>query len=111
MVDHTSSKEASCAAFSLGADCPKADATSNSAEMNRRQVKRDTEHMAGLTWDQIDNIALELYEAHPETDPLTVRFTDLHQWVRELPGFSDDPAKSNEKILEAIQMMWLEEAD
>jgi FeS assembly protein IscX len=40
--------------------------------------------MAGLTWDQIDNIGLELYEAHPETDPLTVRFTDLHKWITAL---------------------------
>jgi FeS assembly protein IscX len=65
--------------------------------------------MAGLTWDQIDNIALELYEAHPETDPLTVRFTDLHKWITALPAFSDDPAKSTEGKLEAIQMAWLEE--
>ena len=77
--------------------------------MNRRQGKRDTELMAGLTWDQIDNIALELYEAHPETDPLTVRFTDLHKWIAALPAFSDDPAKSTEGKLEAIQMAWLEE--
>jgi FeS assembly protein IscX len=65
--------------------------------------------MAGLTWDQIDNIAAELYEANPEVDPLTVRFTDLHKWITSLPGFTDDPAKSNEGKLEAIQMAWLEE--
>ena len=42
-------------------------------------------------------------------DPLTVRFTDLHRWVTELPGFTDDPKASNEKILESIQMAWLDE--
>jgi FeS assembly protein IscX len=48
-------------------------------------------------------------EAHPDVDPLTVRFTDLHRWVVDLPGFADDPQTSNEGILEAIQMKWLEE--
>ena len=43
--------------------------------------------------------------------PLSVRFTDLHRWVRELPGFDDDPARSNEKVLEAIQMAWLDEVE
>ena len=65
--------------------------------------------MAGITWNQIDNIALSLLEAHPDVDPLTVRFTDLHKWVTELPGFADDPAASNEGKLEAIQMAWYEE--
>lgn len=62
-----------------------------------------------LTWKDTEEIALRLLEAHPTTDPLTVRFTDLHQWVTALDGFRDDPAKSNEKILEAIQMAWHEE--
>lgn len=66
-------------------------------------------HMAGLTWDHIDDIALELYEAHPEVDPLTIRFTDLHKWITELPSFADDASKSSEGKLEAIQMAWLEE--
>ena len=48
-------------------------------------------------------------EAHPEVDPLTVRFTDLHQWVVALPGFADDAKASNEGILEEIQMTWHEE--
>ncbi|MEO8131298.1 MAG: Fe-S cluster assembly protein IscX, partial [Bryobacteraceae bacterium] len=52
--------------------------------------------MAGITWDQIDNIALSLQEKFPDTDPLTVRFTDLHKWVTELDGFDDDPAASSE---------------
>lgn len=62
-----------------------------------------------LTWSDIEDIALELYEAHPEVDPLTVRFTDLLRWIGELPDFEDDLKGSNEKKLEAIQMRWLEE--
>ena len=56
-------------------------------------------------------IAIELEERHPEVDVVNLRFTDLWKWVQALPGFSDDPNKSNEKILEAIQMAWLEERD
>lgn len=62
-----------------------------------------------LTWDKAEDIGIELYEAHPETDPLQVRFTDLHKMVTALPGFADDPMKSNEAKLEAIQMAWYEE--
>ena len=65
--------------------------------------------MAGLTWDHTEDIAIELYEQRPETDPLTVRFTDLHKWIIELEDFADDPAKSSEGKLEAIQMAWYEE--
>jgi FeS assembly protein IscX len=65
--------------------------------------------MAGFTWEDSEDIALALMEAHPEVDPLTVRFTDLHKWITALPGFQDDPAKSNEGKLEAIQMAWHEE--
>jgi FeS assembly protein IscX len=65
--------------------------------------------MPGLTWDHTEDIALELLERHPDTDPLTVRFTDLHKWITELPEFKDDPAKSTEGKLEAIQMAWYEE--
>jgi FeS assembly protein IscX len=65
--------------------------------------------MAGLSWDQVDDIALELYDAHPDVDPLTVRFTDMHKWITELKNFGDDPSKSSEGKLEAIQMAWLEE--
>ncbi len=64
---------------------------------------------AELTWDNTENIALALLEKFPDTDPLTVRFTDLHEWVTELEGFSDDPKGSNEGKLEAIQMAWYEE--
>ncbi|HXJ82581.1 MAG TPA: Fe-S cluster assembly protein IscX [Candidatus Methylomirabilis sp.] len=62
-----------------------------------------------MTWRDAEDIALALLEQHPETDPLTVRFTDLHKWVVELPEFSDDPKGSSESILEAIQMKWYEE--
>ena len=66
--------------------------------------------MAGeLTWDNAENIALALLEKFPDTDPLTVRFTDLHKWVTRLEGFSDDPKGSSEGKLEAIQMAWHEE--
>jgi len=64
-----------------------------------------------LRWTDTLDIAIELCDAHEDVDPQFVRFTDLHQWVTELEGFSDDPAKSNEQILEAIQMMWIEEKD
>lgn len=62
-----------------------------------------------LKWPDVEEIGIQLAERFPELDPLTVRFTDLHKWVTELPDFSDDPKSSNEKILEAIQMAWLEE--
>jgi FeS assembly protein IscX len=65
--------------------------------------------MPGFGWDQVDDIALSLHEKFPETDPLAVRFTDLHKWITELEDFNDDPAKSNEGKLEAIQMAWYEE--
>ncbi|MEJ5210867.1 MAG: Fe-S cluster assembly protein IscX [Burkholderiales bacterium] len=64
-----------------------------------------------MKWTDVRDIAIALAEAHPDVDPQYVRFTDLHRWVMELPGFSDDPNASNEKILEAIQMTWLEEAE
>jgi FeS assembly protein IscX len=65
--------------------------------------------MPKLTWQNLDDIALSLYEKFPETDPTHVRFTDLLKWITELEGFDDDPLKSNEAKLERIQMAWLEE--
>jgi FeS assembly protein IscX len=62
-----------------------------------------------LTWADAEDIGILLHEKHPELDPLTVRFTDLHRWVCELEDFDDDPKASNEKRLEAIQMAWYEE--
>jgi FeS assembly protein IscX len=68
--------------------------------------------MAGkLRWTDVHDIAIELEERHPEVDNLNLRFTDLHRWVMELPGFDDDPNRSNEKILEAIQAAWIDERD
>jgi len=62
-----------------------------------------------MKWTDSLDIAIELTEAHPEIDPRTIRFTDLHRWVMELPEFDDDPEHSGEKILEAIQMAWIDE--
>jgi FeS assembly protein IscX len=60
-------------------------------------------------WNDSEDIALALLERHPDVNPLSVRFTDLHRWVTELAGFADDPKASNEGKLEAIQMAWLDE--
>jgi FeS assembly protein IscX len=62
-----------------------------------------------ILWTDVEEIGIQLQEKFPDVDPLTVRFTDLHRYVMELEGFADDPTKSNESRLEAIQMAWLEE--
>ena len=62
-----------------------------------------------ILWIDSEEIGIQLQEKFPELDPLTVRFTDLHKFVIELDGFADDPQKSNESKLEAIQMAWHEE--
>lgn len=64
-----------------------------------------------MKWTDIQDIAIGLYEQHPDVDPLTIRFTDLHAWVMALDSFNDNPDHSNEKILEAIQMAWIEETE
>lgn len=64
-----------------------------------------------MKWTDVREIAIALAERHPGVKPLTVRFTDLHRWVTELPGFDDAPERSNEKVLEAIQMTWLDEVE
>lgn len=64
-----------------------------------------------MKWTDINDIAIELSEAHPDVDPMTIRFTELMQWVLALDGFDDDPDHCGERILEAIQMAWLEEVD
>jgi FeS assembly protein IscX len=64
-----------------------------------------------MKWTDTLEIAIQLLDAHPEIDPKTIRFTDLHRWVTELPEFDDDASRSGEKILEAIQMAWIDEAD
>ena len=63
-----------------------------------------------MKWTDSREIAIALAEARPDTDPKTVRFTELMQWVLALPGFEDDPKRCGEKILEAIQMAWIDEA-
>jgi FeS assembly protein IscX len=62
-----------------------------------------------LKWTDVQDIAIELDETYPDADVVNIRFTDLWKWVQALPDFEDDPKKSNEKILEAIQAAWLEE--
>jgi FeS assembly protein IscX len=62
-----------------------------------------------LKWTDVRDIAIALDEAHPDVDPLQVNFVDLRNWILALPDFGDDPAHSGEKILEAVQMTWIEE--
>ena len=62
-----------------------------------------------FAWHDSEEIGIQLFERYPDVDPLTIRFTDLHRWVTELENFDDNPKESNEGILEAIQMAWLEE--
>ena len=64
-----------------------------------------------LGWSDVREIAIALEERHPEVEILKLRFTELHRMVTELEGFADDPKRSNEKALEAIQMTWLDERD
>jgi FeS assembly protein IscX len=64
-----------------------------------------------MKWTDTRDIAIALAEFHPDVDPRAVRFTDLRQWILELPGFNDDPARCGEKVLEAVQMTWIDEAD
>jgi FeS assembly protein IscX len=64
-----------------------------------------------MRWTDVTDIAIELDESHPDVDPQYVRFTDLHQWVCDLKDFDDNPEHSNEKILEAIQMAWIDERE
>ncbi len=62
-----------------------------------------------MDWKDYEDIGIALYEKHPETNPLTIRFTDLLRWISELEEFEGDPKESNEKKLEAVQMAWYEE--
>lgn len=64
-----------------------------------------------LKWTDVHSLAIELSENHPETDPLKVRFTDLRNWILKLENFDDDPDHCGEKVLEAVQMAWLDELD
>jgi FeS assembly protein IscX len=64
-----------------------------------------------LKWTDVLDIAIELAERHPEVDPRFVNFVDLRNWILQLPDFSDDPGRSGEKVLEAIQQAWIDEND
>lgn len=64
-----------------------------------------------MKWVDVQDIAIELYEQHPDTDPRYINFVELRRLVMELDGFDDDPERCGEKILEAIQSAWLEEQD
>jgi len=64
-----------------------------------------------LKWTDSLDIAIALDEAHPDVDPQWIRFTDLHEWICKLEEFDDEPQKSGEKILEAIQLAWIDEKD
>lgn len=64
-----------------------------------------------MKWIDVQEIAIELSDAHPDVDPTQVRFTDLQRWVLALPGFDDAPERCGEKILEAIQQAWIDEQD
>ena len=74
-----------------------------------RQTREGNTMNRPLTWTTTEDLAIALADKFPDTDPLTVRFTDLHKWVMALEGFTDDAKNSNEKKLEAIQMAWHEE--
>lgn len=64
-----------------------------------------------LKWTDASELAIALSEKYPDTDPKTIRFTELYQWVLDLDDFDDEPTRSGEKILEAIQMAWIAETE
>ena len=64
-----------------------------------------------MKWTEVQEIAIQLSDAHPDVDPTKVNFVDLMNWVMALPDFDDDPARSGERILEAIQQAWIDEAE
>ena len=64
-----------------------------------------------MKWTDINDIAIELSDAHPAVDPLKINFVDLRDWVMALPGFDDEPGRCGEKILEAIQQAWIDEVE
>ena len=64
-----------------------------------------------MRWTDTQEIAEKLFDNNPELDPKTIRFTDLYQWIIDLEDFDDDPDKCGERILEAIQLAWIEEYD
>ncbi len=77
----------------------------NAINSSRLGVKK-----MSLQWTDVYDIAIELYEAHPEVDPRYVNFVDLRNWVLALEDFADNPGHCGEKVLEAIQLAWIEES-
>ncbi|AKJ94750.1 hypothetical protein TVD_04905 [Thioalkalivibrio versutus] len=64
-----------------------------------------------MKWTDTQEIAIQLADEHPDVDPRNINFVDLRQWVMNLPEFDDDPERSGERVLEAIQLAWMDEAD
>lgn len=64
-----------------------------------------------MKWTDVSEIAIGLADTHPDVDPKSIRFTDLHRWVMALPGFDDAGDRAGEKVLEAIQQAWIDEVD
>ncbi|MCL4745900.1 MAG: Fe-S cluster assembly protein IscX [Burkholderiaceae bacterium] len=64
-----------------------------------------------MKWTDVGEIAIALADTHPQVDPKTIRFTDLHRWVMSLPGFADNPERAGERVLEAIQQAWIDEVE
>ena len=64
-----------------------------------------------MQWADVTDIAIELLEAHPDTDPLSINFVDLRRWILDIPGFEGHPDHCGEKLLEAIQAAWIDESD
>ncbi|OOC49361.1 MULTISPECIES: Fe-S cluster assembly protein IscX [Thioalkalivibrio] len=64
-----------------------------------------------MKWTETQEIAIQLADEHPDVDPRNINFVDLRQWVMNLPEFDDDPERSGERVLEAIQLAWMDEAD
>ncbi|MCL4104095.1 UNVERIFIED_CONTAM: hypothetical protein GTU68_034957 [Idotea baltica] len=64
-----------------------------------------------MQWADVTDIAIELLESHPDTDPLSINFVDLRNWILAIPGFEGHPDHCGEKLLEAIQAAWIDESD
>jgi FeS assembly protein IscX len=90
-------------------DIPASKEAGYSRILGPRDGKEKRSMPATFDWDDAEEIGIQLAEKYPDTDPLSVRYTDLHKWVTGLDGFAGDPKQSNEGKLEAIQMAWLEE--
>jgi FeS assembly protein IscX len=77
----------------------------------RPKRRTDGDTVMSYGWNDVQRIAEELAEAKPDVDPLTVNFVDLQRWIMELPGFDNTSGRVGEKVLEAVQTLWIEEID